>query len=365
MPNKIAPLTSFRFFAAAGVVIYHLQSVAGLQPRASFALGVSFFFVLSGFILTYTYGDRDKFDFGGFLIARFARLWPVHLVTALLVIALIGEPASWSRLPLNLALLHAWLPVSPFVFCYNGVSWSISDEAAFYLLFPLIAFSKHAWVALAMVAGAVALILLVLHLSFSIADLYSAPPFGFSPIHLIMQNPAVRFLEFAAGVAAARMFLTGRWRAIVCRHAAAFEVATVAAALLFAATSTDVSDRILENGDASFSIWYNQSGSFVVFAAMIFVFAHASGPLSRLLSASPLVLLGDISYCTYMVHQILTRYAVDNLLITPGNVTFVHISALIVLIYAASYVLWFVIERPCRRWIVNASALMRLKVKSV
>lgn len=363
MSSKIEPLTSLRFFAAAGVVVYHLQSVVGTVPQSGFALGVSFFFVLSGFILTYTYGDKYRFNFRKFMIARFARLWPVHLATLLLVALLFGESDSWSKLLLNLFLLHSWLPVSPFVFTYNWVSWSISSEVAFYLLFPLIAFSRYLSAVLIVTAGTVVLILLSLHLSYSVADIYSAPPFGFSPIHMIMQNPMVRVFEFACGVVAARVFLAGRWREIVCRYAAAFEFTAVAASLLFIVTSEIVSERIIEAGYASFSIWYNQSGGFAVFAAMIFVFAHSAGPLSKALSARPLVFLGEISFCTYMVHQIVTRYASDNLLVYPGNVTPLRALALVSTIYAASFLLWLIIERPCRKWIVAAAALTSLRTK--
>jgi peptidoglycan/LPS O-acetylase OafA/YrhL len=82
-----------RFFAAAMIVVFH----SGGRLTTLFALeqGVSFFFVLSGFILTYVYptlsgGHRLR----DFYVARVARIWPAHLATFLLLLCLI-QPGGW------------------------------------------------------------------------------------------------------------------------------------------------------------------------------------------------------------------------------------------------------------------------------
>jgi peptidoglycan/LPS O-acetylase OafA/YrhL len=95
--------------------------------------GVDFFFVLSGFVLTWSY--RPGRSRGRFYWLRFARVWPLHLVTFLLAIALIGG-GPWFSALLNVLLLQSWAPFSEVYGAFNTPSWTLSVEAFFYLLFP-------------------------------------------------------------------------------------------------------------------------------------------------------------------------------------------------------------------------------------
>src|SRR5438128_8931008 len=87
----LAALTSARFFAAFHILLFHMGAMKGLtrapiwlQTFASIGyVSVTFFFVLSGFILVYTYGGRD-FDLRQFWRARLARVYPVYLLSLLL-----------------------------------------------------------------------------------------------------------------------------------------------------------------------------------------------------------------------------------------------------------------------------------------
>jgi peptidoglycan/LPS O-acetylase OafA/YrhL len=95
--KQIKCLTSLRFFAAAMIVVFHSVNAFRVWDNAKIPFplgqGVSFFFVLSGFILTYVYpsvgGGRGIRDF---YVARIARIWPAHFVTFLLVLWLIPFP---------------------------------------------------------------------------------------------------------------------------------------------------------------------------------------------------------------------------------------------------------------------------------
>lgn len=347
MPSKILPLTSLRFFAAGGVLLYHLQGLIGVPAQAGFALGVSFFFVLSGFILTYTYANRVAFSFRDFMVARFARLWPVHFAAFLLVVALLGNGDQWDAVALNLTLLHSWLPIGRYMFSGNWVSWTISTEMAFYLLFPVLAFGRGRVIVLTVVA--VFAMLAAIHLLLTAPQIYGAS-FGMSPSNFIMQTPFIRILEFASGVAAGKLFLTGHWREFVGRRATAFELGAIAACVLFGATAGTVSDYLNANGFAALSVWYNQNGGFVIFAVAIFVFAHSAGAFSKALSTGPLVLLGEISYCTYMVHQICFRFA--DMHHIQGAGWSLNVVAMLIVVYVTSYIMWRVVERPARSWII-------------
>ena len=211
MPRRfmLAPLTSLRFFAAGLVLAHH----AGVF--ASGYVGVTFFFVLSGFILAYNYAG--KLETGAqnaaFARRRFARIYPAHVLTFVAAIplalgagAIAPSPGSVSA-PLlqsalaNLLLLQSWSPARDVFFGFNAVSWSISDEAFFYALFPLLL------ALFARLGGRSGLALLAVWAAGLIAlaaawtSTYPAAS-ETDPLthHLFYIQPAVRLLEFALGV---------------------------------------------------------------------------------------------------------------------------------------------------------------------
>ena len=142
--------TALRGIAAALVVWGHYAAVFGRDvggwdffiPHTH--LGVDLFFILSGFVLTYVY--RDSFAAGvtganwrQFMARRLARIYPLHLATLLVVLALakfVIVPGQGLVLALNLGLVQAWGLTDQFLF--NAPSWSISCEFAAYLLFPFL-----------------------------------------------------------------------------------------------------------------------------------------------------------------------------------------------------------------------------------
>ena len=146
---EVQTLTVVRAFAATWVVIHHF----GHHVTPSFAstflvsgtLAVDLFFGLSGFIMVYVYRDRARF--WPFLIRRFARLYPVHLVTLAGVIAMTlvarflglptDDPLDPAEIGMNLLMIHGWGTVS--VLHLNPPSWSISAEFSAYLAFPFLA----------------------------------------------------------------------------------------------------------------------------------------------------------------------------------------------------------------------------------
>jgi peptidoglycan/LPS O-acetylase OafA/YrhL len=147
-------LTGLRFVLAIWIAVFHFGDMydpAGVGSWPLMRVGaarVDVFFVLSGFVLTHIYWARTdaKFDFSGFLRARFARLFPLHLfalsILAVLVVGakFVGEAAQVEKFTLqgliaNLLLLQSWgIPGSG---VWNFPAWTISAEFAGYLLFPL------------------------------------------------------------------------------------------------------------------------------------------------------------------------------------------------------------------------------------
>lgn len=311
---------------------------------------MSFFFVLSGFILAYIYRDFSGHSVRSFYLARFARLWPVHVVTFLLAAAFVmphalGKPLWQWTIPINLTLTQAWFPLRGLVTSWNGVSWSISAEAWFYILFPFLAATTRPATWLICIAAIVASVVMAV-------QLFPLPRPGLFDVasgHIIQQHPAVRMLEFVVGVMAGRLYNAGyriktHWPTLL-------EFAALSAVLLYAVTSTWVYFDLARAGWRSVGLWYSQSGGCVAFALAIYVFAQGGGLVSRALSWKGFVLLGEISFSTYMVHHIIVKKfaasgAVDAFGWLPAA------AAMLIAVYSASWLLWRFVEVPCRRWIL-------------
>ncbi|MBT8159188.1 MULTISPECIES: acyltransferase [Arthrobacter] len=167
----IGTLTALRFIAALWVVLFHLQALRQtfLAPVydlfgpviANGDLGVDVFFVLSGFIITYTYLDRLGPQFrwraaGDFVWARFARMWPAFA----LVVGVLGlwfvygtaqeNASTWSLqtqtpdlspwgLAKQLLMVHLWFQPTTDGASWFGPGWTVSAEWLAYLAFPLLA----------------------------------------------------------------------------------------------------------------------------------------------------------------------------------------------------------------------------------
>ncbi len=114
-------------------------------------LGVDVFFVLSGFVLAHVYFAKvrkGQFDYWRFLVARLARIYPLHIIVFAFVgfmlfgSKLLGVPAQTEAFPPghilpNILLIQAW-GLTPGA-TWNVPAWSISAEWFAYLLFPLFA----------------------------------------------------------------------------------------------------------------------------------------------------------------------------------------------------------------------------------
>ena len=289
-PPDLRALTTLRFLAALWVVLFTAWQYLdiGVVPVAVTKgyLGVEVFFVLSGFILSHVYleaaGRKEGFSYRGFLWARIARVYPLHLVTLAGMVGL-GVAATvagltvsdslldWRSLPAHLSLTHAWGLASSAAF--NHPSWSISAEWFAYLSFPAFAFvawrmrERPVLAAATTAIGAVAL--------------YAAfePVAGFSLTEATFLWGALRIVPcFALGCA---LYLIHR-RAPV-RHAGL--IAAICSAGLLVCASLGLWDPLV-----------------VLFAGgLILGLGGLDNDRAGLLASKAGVWLGEISYSIYMV----------------------------------------------------------------
>lgn len=364
--HRLDALTALRFFAAAMIVLTHAHPIFGsfgIADAAPLGQGVSFFFVLSGFILAYNYREfsRDG-SISRFLVARFARVWPLHLVTCVIWIGLIfhfdretyftGE-VGMIRLISNLTLTQSWIPLKVWSLSFNGVAWSISNEMFFYLLFPLFIgmWSKH-WAKLFFVATAVLVAFLWAGnaLQLKTSDYYE----GVSLLGTVYFNPLVRVFEFMFGIFIAKVFMTP---AIHDFKASRFgwlyiELMTlglVVAAMLLAGNP----GRIADTFGTSVGYYYQREGIWLFWGLLILVFALSKGPIAALLSTKPLVFLGEISFSLYLVHAILITLIEPHAeAIKQYGLTGYGLFWIVALVSSA--LLYKGVEDPCRHFIMNA-----------
>lgn len=216
--TKLEALTGVRFAAALLVVLFHFGSnlTAQLPPFLSSIVqhgyvAVSFFFVLSGFVLIYSYvkpdGTSRAFN-GSFWWARFARIYPLYLVALLLAVPPYlakGEFESWSEAAVSIVssvfMVQAWHPA--IADQVNGPGWSLSAEAFFYLTFPfllpVVTRLHPAWI--------YPVILLLGVLAVIPVALMNAS--GQYPYQLMAMNPALHLPQFIIGMLGGWLFLQG------------------------------------------------------------------------------------------------------------------------------------------------------------
>ena len=202
-------LTSFRFFAVLLVFIFHVGILSKYQTGY---VGVSFFFILSGFILTYNYKlkfetELDIYEVKKFYLARIAKIYPIHILTFFLAvpyyffIPLKHESILYVFQALtNLTLIHSFIPFGNISF--NGVSWSLSNELFFYVLFPFLIFIVLKYFTIQrMIVVAISLWLIFIGIF-----LFILPQNSSFTTWLSYYFPGVRVFEFIIGIILGLLF---------------------------------------------------------------------------------------------------------------------------------------------------------------
>jgi peptidoglycan/LPS O-acetylase OafA/YrhL len=360
---RLDSLTSLRFFAAAMVLLFHMAGEFGFIENtflAKIALwqGVTFFFVLSGFILTYVHPDLAKTgETRKFLIARFARIWPTHVTTLLLTFCTWVEcdfdaAGGWVIFIVNLLALQSWTLNPQFFMALNAPSWSISTEFFFYLSFPFLINSlKRNW-----------LVKLALALSFSLGSLLLACWFdygnyskvlGWTPDFIVV-NPLCRLFEFTLGMALALVFRNFTFKfaqnTIVASLIELIAIIGICYALMAPIAWTLPSFFALSEVSRN---WFTDCSIAPFYGFLILTAAFSRGLIFRLLSWKVFIHLGEISFSLYMVHSIVLQwfhhhsvYFLDWSIWQKSLVA----AALCLLLARINYCL---IETPCRKWIVD------------
>lgn len=348
--DRLPSLTGLRFWAALLVVLYHLSRQVGTVPYLSETVwygrsGVTFFFVLSGVVLAWTY-DGARIPAKVFLWRRFARIWPLLAVSvglSVAVWAVMGRAVRLDAVAATLLVVHAWFPQPVMFTGGNPAAWSLSDEAFFYLLFPAL---------LAALSGRRARVWVWTALGVTCAALVLWPALsGLSPTTrswALDYLPLTRALQFVLGVVAGLALKRG-WRPPVPLWAAVGLVLGWHLALI--PWSHAVPD----------ALWYSpytasQWLSAPIFAALICAAARADLDGRRTgLGGARMIRLGHWSFAWYLIHEIVIRAAVFHWgKPAPGAETLLFWAGVLVVSLAAAGTAYHWVEHPAERWLRRA-----------
>jgi peptidoglycan/LPS O-acetylase OafA/YrhL len=340
-------LTGLRGIAAWWVALYHFrfEFPAGMPdwalPIVSRGyLAVDLFFILSGFILALNYaskvGTLEGGAVRGFLIARVARIWPLHAVMSLLfllnplaILFFSTQKNLAGRYPLDhwvmsLFLVQNWGFTSKMD--WNVPAWSISTEWAAYLLFPVLI--AAAWrIARSRTTALIGIVVMLAIIAGFFAAIGATsvdndiPHFGLPRC----------LLEFTTGLFLYRAWSLGR----------------VSPATLVACGAIAIA------GIAGFALGVAPDWALmpVAFTALIVVLASGR-TVARVLAWGPILFLGEISYSTYLAHWFVRDWTKFLVMEHYGQTLpfFVFLVATLLV----SIALFYLVEKPGRTWVRKA-----------
>jgi len=364
--GEIKALTGLRIVAAVWVVLFHFRPMLGdaapgfrdaLAPVLNCgAQGVDLFFILSGFVLTWNYLERMGRSWSTratlrFLWLRLARVWPVYLVTlhlaALWVIFTlhVGHVSSPDASQLTatsyvrqILLVQLWFQPYFDGSSWDGPAWSISAEWLAYLLFGLL----------------VVVIFRIVHVTRARTLMLLAFAASLPPVLLLLVSgqfytpwswlPRI-VTQFIAGALACaairRLRLTDRARRGAGYLSVLFIVAIVGILYLF---------------DAHPLTGVQDSGGLVdvLFVPLVITLAIGVGSLPRLLSTRLMVFGGEISFCLYMVHELVHTawgWAAEQFELTLQDFPWKwNVVGLLAIAVGVAILLYHFVEEPARRW---------------
>lgn len=357
---QLPALTGVRTLLAVNIMFFHFTPphMMYLYPLINHSyVFVGFFIMLSGFILSYNYADRPgPLDKHTFWLARFARLYPIYLLSLVLFVTMLGgewHARSHSQFVegviLTPLLLQGWSPT--LATFWNTVAWTLSAEAILYLAFPwliqlpwpksptrLIALLLGIWV-VGLIPHSIYLWLNPDHLP-GPADRYS---YGIW-LRTLKYTPLAYVCTFLFGITLGRLQAS---LTLVARHRAWIAAASIATiAVFFATDAVDRVPYILMHG-----------GLLLPLFATLVVGLSGQNIFASIFAWKPIELLGQASYALFLLHfnfiNLLRQYHVPDHLHLAAYDPWFSYAATIVLAFAAMHF----VEKPARQAILQRRAI--------
>ena len=349
--RTLLALTILMFHFTPGGLTWDRHPSVTLYPLIDIGyVFVSFFFLISGFILSYNYAHREggvrKLDFW---MARFSRLYPVYLLTMLISLPMLGlewrsrpHGEFWAGLTLTPLLMQGFFPhLATF---WNTVSWTLSCEVVLYIAFPWLLKLRWPEAPLklaAMVIGFWALGLMP-HTAYLLLnpDHLQGPATRYSNgswLDVLKYTPVAYLCTFLAGLTLGRLHDAAKLgeRERMWAGAAGFALAWVAAYHVAPHVP-----YVLDHGGLFTPVW-----------SLVILGLAGTSPLARVFSVRPLVAVGTSTYALYLLHfnifQLLQwHHVAERLHVTRFDP---WVSYIFVVLLAMSVRRW--VEHPCQQLI--------------
>ena len=333
------------------VVFGHIRNAFGwsfIPNSFLYGYGVTFFFILSGFILTHNYLHKP-IPFGHFIQNRWARLWPAHMLWLAALLLLVpsgwwnydghGLLNQWVILPVNIFMLHSFVPVQEYFFSWNNVSWSISTEFFLYLVFLFLLKNIHkTWYYKLSFT-------FMLFCSLKIVQFYRIFD-GINvgcTIDVAYTFPPARVFEFFVGMCAYLL-----WERIRSRDITLIFLPASGVLMYFAW-------RFSSFQHSHLAAILNYTFVVAALASLIISVAKNEGIVGYLLGNRLFVYLGEISYSCYLCHQVIIRMFIWHGYAGYANHYWTSLSPAwqaifyFLTIFAASALSYHVVENPGRK----------------
>lgn len=328
MKHQVDALTATRGFAALLVVIFHFGCT--VWPFSLFEhffrsgnLAVGYFFVLSGFVMYYTYHSR-QIHTGRFISKRVARIAPAYYVALILAVVwlLITGKINWLHVLLNAIFTQAFFP--GYALTVNSPGWSLSIEMFFYVLFPvLLSFAVKKPKAFIGFAILFYMLSQVLHLW--MVNTYR-PVYGTAIHEFIFYFPLFHLNEFLIGMAGGYFFFTHKKDI---KHPSLIPLVAIILLVNFVPSGISLHNGLLAP----------------LYALLILAVAINN---SSVLRFTPFVFLGEVSYGIYILQEPLYHYA------AKANENYVHLGesaffyAYCLLLIFCAALSYYMVEKPLR-----------------
>jgi peptidoglycan/LPS O-acetylase OafA/YrhL len=354
--SQLPALTGIRCFAALNLVFFHFADPHSFGPLSPVVNGgyisVSFFLMLSGFILTYNYADRAQrgaLTARSFWSARFSRLYPVYAFSLLLSVGMLAQEVhAHTRLDFGLGvvltplLLQGWHPA--LTTFWNTPAWTMSTEAFFYLLFPWLITRRRprqtrTMLLILLAVWLCALVLPGLYMYFNPdgdlhPDRYSVGIW----MRALKFMPLQHLFSFLFGMTLG--FLNEKIRP-ESRKRLALGIFAFAALYLLLCVGDHLPYAMMHDGLLM-----------PLFAGVVLCLAGRN-PIASFFGLLPFIAIGEASYCLYLLHfNLWTLLHDSHFLEKSGLIVFDPWISYLLLVIAA-LLTKRLIERPGRNWIIR------------
>ena len=346
---RVESLTGLRWWAAFFVFAHHMTNLAPL-PIYKFlkygTSGVTFFFVLSGFVLTWSAQPGTKIR--TFYRRRFARIWPLYMLSLIAAIFVFYrfepptgmswiKPVSVTVLVLSAFLLQGWSNNPTILYGGNPAGWTLSVEAFFYAYFPFV------WRATKRLKVAGGLILCVAVLVFGGA--YRLALFHYRDVVPVLPQPILHSVAFLFGIGLAIALRTG-WKP---RIPVWFAFLVTSGGLFTLYYSGEHPTQV--PFAITMGLCQKEVLTFLYGFLILAVASRDTRGGRSWLRSKPLVALGQWSYAFYLVHATIL-YAIKEYHGVAGPIGWSNLTwyaGVLVLSIFASWLLYKFVEHPLER----------------